>query len=109
MASYDVWRDARREFTIENQMIIPSFRTVYVGFFLTAAIAIGFSQGPMFWRLWRISADPVSTNGHVVQLDCPNHGHVDYSFEINGVSYRAGNPFIDGINCAEVKMGQAIA
>jgi hypothetical protein len=90
-------------------MIILSFRTVYVAFFLAALLSIGVSQGPRFWRLWRISADPVPTSGRVVSLDCPNHGHVDYTFEIDGVSYAASDRFVDGINCADVKIGQTVA
>jgi hypothetical protein len=86
-----------------------SFRTIYVAFFLAAVVGVGFSQGPRFWRLWRISANPVSTSGRVVHLDCPNHGRIDYSFEINGVAYRASSPFIDGINCSDVKIGQPVA
>jgi hypothetical protein len=90
-------------------MIIQSFRSVYLAFFLAALVSTGFGQGPRFWRLWRISADPVSTSGHVVSLDCPNHGHVDYTFEIDGVSHAASDRFVDGINCSEMKVGQLVA
>ena len=88
---------------------MSSMRTAYTAFLLVVGLMVVFGPARPLWRLWWISADPVATNGRVVRLDCSNHGHVDYSFEIDGVAYAAGNHFIDGINCPDVKVGQPVA
>jgi hypothetical protein len=90
-------------------LFIPTFRNVYLALFLAFAFGITISQGPLLVRLWQISADPVSTIGHVTVLYCPDHGHVDYSFTVDGASYSAGHYLVDGIDCPNLKLGQRIA
>ena len=67
----------------------------FFGLIIVLAVLSGMPQ--LLWRLWRISAAPVSTIGLVTALDCPNHGHVDYSFAIDRHSYGARQFFVDGI------------
>jgi hypothetical protein len=89
---------------------MSDLKAAYLGFFcLIAMLIVASGQAQLFWHLWQISADPVSTTGHVTRLDCSNHGHVDYSFEVDGALHGAGNHFIDGINCREVRIGQPVA
>jgi len=90
-------------------MVSSGFRNAYTGFFIAALLGVAVSAGPMLWRLWRISVDPVSTRGRVVRLDCRNHGHLDYSFDIDGVPHSGSNHSIDGISCPEVRIGQPVA
>ena len=87
-----------------------SFARVYILFFcLLVVLMISSGQAQLLWRLWRISAAPAATTGHVTRLDCPNHGHIDYSFTVNGLAYDVRDTFIDGVNCAVLKSGQSIA
>jgi hypothetical protein len=88
-----------------------SFARVYILFFcLFALLMISSGQPQLLWRLWRISAAPVTTTGHVTRLDCSNHGHIDYSFTVDGLSYNVQDTFIHGVaNCPALKGGQAIA
>jgi hypothetical protein len=86
-----------------------TLRTVYFPFFIVIALMTIFGPAQPLWRLWQIGADPVSTLGRVVRLDCPNHGHIDYAFEIDGVAHSGRDHFVDGINCPDAKVGQAIA
>ena len=72
---------------------------------IIAVLLVASGHAQLLWRLWRISADPVSTIGR----DCPNHGSVDHSFAIDGVSYSARNEMIDRINCPNVKIGHPVA
>jgi hypothetical protein len=89
---------------------MSDFKSVYLGFLcVIALLLVSSGQAQLFWHLWQISADPVSTSGRVTRLDCANHGHVEYSFDIGGVSYRPGSRFIDGINCRDIKIGQPVA
>jgi hypothetical protein len=90
-------------------MVTSNFRTAYLTFLLVAVLGIVFSQGPVLWALWRISADPVAALGHIVRVYCPDHGHVEYSFEIGGISHTGRNRFIDGINCPDLRVGQPVA
>ena len=39
----------------------------------------------------------------------PNHGHIDYAFEIDGVPRNGRDHFVDGINCPDAKIGQPVA
>ena len=84
-------------------------RSAYFPFFIVIALMTIFGPAQPLWRLWKISADPVSTSGHIVRLDCPNHGHIDYAFEIDGVPRNGRDHFVDGINCPDAKIGQAVA
>jgi hypothetical protein len=87
-----------------------SFARSYILFFcLFAALMIASGQPQFFWRLWRISAAPVATTGHVTRLDCPNHGNVDYSFTVDGLAYDVRNALVDGANCPALKIGQSVA
>jgi hypothetical protein len=61
------------------------------------------------WYEGRIGADPVLAKGRVITLDCNNHGFVDYSFEIGGVTHYARSPYGNGIPCQTVKIGQPVA
>jgi hypothetical protein len=91
-------------------MTMLRLRTVYIAFLcLFAVLLVVSGQAQMLWRLGWISADPVATTGRVIGLDCPNHGLVDYAFEIDGVSYDASNHFVDGIDCPNAKIGQPVA
>jgi hypothetical protein len=76
----------------------------FFGLIIVLAVLSGMPQ-----LLWRISAAPVSTIGLVSALDCPNHGHVDYSFAVDRHSYGARQFFVDGIDCRSFKIGQRIA
>jgi Protein of unknown function (DUF3592) len=89
--------------------MVQSLRTLYFPIFIVVALMTIFGPAQPLWRLWQISADPVSTQGHIVRLDCHNHGHVEYSFDAEGVSRNGRNPFVDGINCPDAKVGQAVA
>src|SRR5262249_55961822 len=85
-------------------------KRAYLGFFcLIAALMVLSGQAQILWRLWRISAAAVSATGQVTLLDCPNHGHVDYSFDVSGVSHSGRNHFVDGINCPDIRIGQRVA
>jgi hypothetical protein len=86
-----------------------SIRALYFPIFIIIALMTILGPAQPLWRLWQISADPVSTKGRIVHLDCQNHGHVEYSFDADGVSHNGRNHFIDGINCPDAKVGQAIA
>jgi hypothetical protein len=90
-------------------MVTSNFRTAYFAFLIVAVLGMVFSQGSVLWALWRISADPVATVGHVIRVYCPDHGHIEYSFEIGDTSHSGRNRFIDGINCPDIKVGQPIA
>jgi hypothetical protein len=79
----------------------------FVGLIMVLAVLSGMLQ--LLWRQWRISAAPVSTIGLVTALDCPNHGHVDYSFAVDRHSDGARQFFVDGIDCRSLKIGQRIA
>jgi len=93
-----------------NEMIILRLRTVYIAFFsLIAVLLVVSGQAQILWRLGWISVDPVATTGRVIGLHCQDHGRVDYSFEIDGVAYDARNNFVDGINCADARIGQPVA
>jgi hypothetical protein len=86
-----------------------TLRTLYFPFFLVIALMTIFGPAQPLWRLWQIGADPVSTRGQIVRLDCPDHGHVEYSFEAEGVSHHGREHFVDGINCTDAKAGQPVA
>jgi hypothetical protein len=91
-------------------MIILRLRTVYIAFLcLFAVLFVASGQAHMLWRLGWISADPVATTGRVTGLHCHNHGRADYSFEIDGVAHDGRDDFVDGINCATARIGQAVA
>lgn len=86
-----------------------TLRTLYLPFFIVVALMTIFGPAQPLWRLWEINADPASAKGRVVRLNCHDHGHVEYSFDADGVSYNGRNHFIDGINCPDAKVGQTIA
>jgi hypothetical protein len=90
-------------------MVAPSFRAAYIGFFIAILLGALLSQGQALWSLWRISANPISTRGQIVGVDCANHGYVAYSFDVGGYSHTAHGRFIDGINCRDLRVGQPIA
>jgi hypothetical protein len=95
--------------TDQNEMIILRLRTVHIAFLcLFAVLLVVSGQARMLWRLGRISADPVATTGRVTGLHCHDHGRADYSFEIGGVAYDGRNNFVDGINCADARIGQPV-
>jgi hypothetical protein len=92
------------------QVIILTWRNIYFGFMaLLATLFVVSGIAKAVWYEGRIGADPVSTRGHVITLDCPHHGFVDYSFEIGGVTYYARDNFGNGIPCQTAKIGQPIA
>jgi hypothetical protein len=88
---------------------MSNFRTTYLAFLCVVVLMAGFSAGPLLWRLWRIGTDPVATPGRVVGIDCPNHGRVDYAFDIDGTSHSGANHLIDGIPCPQFRIGQKVA
>ena len=65
-----------------------TLRTLYLPFFIVVALMTIFGPAQPLWRLWEINADPASAKGRVVRLNCHDHGHVEYSFEAEGVSGR---------------------
>jgi len=95
------------------RILLPESSTpkrVYLFFFgliITLTLLSGMQQ--LLWRQWRIGAASVSTIGLVTALDCPNHGHVDYSFAADRQNYSARQFFVDGIDCRSLKIGQRIA
>jgi hypothetical protein len=63
----------------------------------------------ILWRLWHIAQIPVTATGVVTHLDCSNHGHVDYSFRVDGTPIEGRPHFVDGIACQQLRTGQPIA
>jgi hypothetical protein len=87
-----------------------SFWRVYAMFVCVVVAMMALSGIPqMFWHLRSIAAAPVPASGKVDRVDCPNHGHVYFSFQADGVSYGGTNPLIEGINCPDVKVGSPLA
>src|SRR5262249_48223487 len=78
-------------------------------FCLLAVLMFSSGQAQLLWRLWRISAAPVATIGFVTRLDCPNHGHIEYSFTVDGLPYNVRDTSVDGVNCPALKSGQSVA
>jgi hypothetical protein len=92
------------------QVIILTWRNLYFGFMaLCATLFVVSGIAKAVWYEGRIGADPVMARGHVITLDCHNHGFVDYSFEIAGAIYYARSPHGNNIPCETVKIGQLIA
>ena len=82
---------------------------VYLVFF-AQCVALLFSSGEpqLLWRLWFISAAPVSTTGVVTVVDCQNH-RVDYAFTVDGFPQNAPRANIGGLGCKDLRVGQRIA
>jgi hypothetical protein len=90
--------------------IFSNLRNLYIAnsCFVGVALALGSWAPGSPWHLWRIGVDPVSTGGHVVNMDC-NHHRVQYSFVVDGVSHQGSDNLGDGIYCRTVKIGQPVA
>lgn len=89
-----------------GQYLLRNHYFFFVG--LTALMTLFAGEPQLLWRLWRISAAPVSTIGFVAALDCPNHGRVDYSFAVDRNTYRGRQPFVQDSECRALKIGQRI-
>lgn len=90
-----------------------SKRRVYLAFL---ALALGLSIVPggpkvpqLLWDLWRVASDPATTTGVVTQLDCGNHGHVDYVVRLGSTPIAGRRHNIADANCKELKMRQRVA
>ena len=87
---------------------MPSFATRYgVAFLLNAVLMtwIGAPQG--VWSIWGIQNDAGTAIGEISILDCKNHGHLTYSFVVNGVKYAGDTTTFQG-SCLDLKQGQAV-
>jgi hypothetical protein len=89
-----------------------SKKRVYVAFLL---LALGLSATPggpqvplLLWNLWHISRDPAETTGTVMNLDCYNHGHVDYVAEIGTSIIEGRQHNVADAECRNLRTGQRI-
>ena len=85
-----------------------NLRTLYIIYFCLVVVPLAFIWAPSVWRLGRITADPVSTGGRVVNIACQRHeAFVEYSFVVDGVSHRDRSSY--GMACRFARIGQDVA
>jgi hypothetical protein len=87
-------------------LTLPKTR-FYLVFALICA-TMSASMAPGLWRLWRISEAPVAALGFVTGLDCPNHGRVDYTFEVAGATLSGASGYVEGADCRSLRVGQRV-
>ncbi len=88
---------------------VPKWQIYLACIGVSGALMIQTGQIKTLWRLLHILQDPGKTAGVVSHLDCPNHGHIDYVFRIEGASFDGREHLIDGISCPELRTGQRVA
>jgi hypothetical protein len=87
---------------------VPKRRVYLVFLCVSAASMILSGQIQLLWRQWRIGQDPGMTAGVVTHLDCPNHGHVDFIFQVESTSFEGREHFVDETPCPALRAGQRI-
>ena len=88
-------------------MNIRSIGPVAIGVATIALLLIWLGAPQQTWRTWRIYNNTATTVGVITDLDCNNHGHLGYSFEVGGVRYLGRSPNFHG-DCRELKNGQRV-
>jgi hypothetical protein len=86
---------------------------LYVAFaclFLALSTTPGGQQVPQkLLGLWQIAGDEAIATGFITNLDCKNHGHVNYFALVEGKSVGGRWNEAGDISCKELKVGQQIA
>jgi hypothetical protein len=92
--------------------IYNNLRRLYImTFCFFGAVVVLTSWAPQsLWHLWWISADPISTSGHVVEIVCRSRDRfLGYSYVVDGVSYQGNDDLDNDSSCRDAKIGEPVA
>jgi hypothetical protein len=92
--------------------IYNNLRRLYIiTFCFFGGVVVLSSWAPQsLWHLWWISADPISTSGHVVEIVCRSRDRfLGYSYIVDGVSYQGNDDLDNDSSCRYAKIGDPVA
>jgi hypothetical protein len=94
--------------TPQSNILAQPKSRLYVVFLAVCALMTASTSGPDMWRLWHVAQAPGATVGVVTGLDCQNHGRVDYTLEVAGVTYPGAAHHVDDAPCQDLRVGERV-